>query len=153
MRNDLVHGTRQATDITIYDRDGRLKAAVEVKAIRDVDLEWARAYRNNLVTAGYLGAIEYFLLVTPRNSYLWSSGRSDEPGEPLVFETARILALFRSEDEEEELSAESLTNELVVGTWLSDLSHHPDEAPEELKSTGFVSLLPDSLISYEAAAA
>lgn len=146
-------------DLVLYDRSGRLAVMVEVKTKRGTTKEWATQLRRNLLAhdEAILRA-PFFLLVTPDRLYLWKSMKGDAGPEPLLlppqFELdARPLFspyLERAALELEQISAQAF--ELVVMSWLGDLTRRDSSGQTRLDDSGLPEAARDGRIAAPIAA-
>ena len=123
---------KQIADIAVYSPDDQLKLIVEVKSYRNATDEWAAKLRRNLLGDGFIPASEFFLLVLPEYSYLWSRCESlDAIPADYKFSTKDVLQLRGDAANPEKLSSFGL--ELLTSSWLNALAVSPlskEEAPE-----------------------
>ncbi len=73
-------------DLALYDRDGQLTVAVEVKNKLGTSAEWAAKLRRNLLAHGGFYGGSFFLLVTPDRVYLWKGAGAEPDLSPPPYE-------------------------------------------------------------------
>lgn len=143
-------------DLAVYDREGRLAAAVEVKNKLGTTSEWATVLRRNLLSHSGFGHADFLLLVTPDRIYLWKEKEISPQLVPPSLELAAqpILTPYFELARIEPSTVSGQAFELVVADWLSDLARSrtvpPDQA--QLLESGFVQAIQNGRIEYEAAA-
>jgi hypothetical protein len=147
-------------DFTLYDRYGRLAAALEVKAKRGTTSRWAAEFRRNLRAYEAFRYAPFFLIVTPDRVYLWKEApAASGPESSLVSPSFEIDAkpLFEPYLKGTRLKLEEISGpafELVVMSWLGDLILQLPEVPlqEQLEDSGFSEAAKDGRLTYPAAA-
>jgi hypothetical protein len=114
-------------EFLLYDRDGRLAAAVDVRARRDTTSQWAAELRRNLVDLGpgpFRGA-PFLIVATLDRVYIWKGEPpTDLPVPPdyeLDAEAVFSPYLEGTDRHLQEISAYGF--ELIVMSWLQDLVH------------------------------
>ena len=152
--------TSSYADLTLYDRDGQLIAAAEVKNKQGTSRDWAAKLRRNILAHGKQCSADFFLLVTPDRLYIWkSAGAAPTLIQPTYELDARpIFAPYfeRAGVKPNDISGHAF--ELVVAAWLGDLvrSEEPREALTNgqrlLAESGFLTAAKDGRIAYEEAA-
>jgi len=112
-------------DILVRDAGGNAVLAVEVKARRGVDHEWAAQLRRNLSAHGTSVDAGFFMIVTTDEAFLWRDTDEDRltvrPPDATI-ETRDLLG-------NELVSAPTLdgrTLELVVAAWLKSIVAEED---------------------------
>ena len=130
-------------DLVLYDRTGRLVAVVEVKAKRGTSREWAARLRQTLLAHDEaFSRAPFFLLATPDRLYLWKAGAGDSSQEAsLAMPQLELDAkpLFGPYLERSGLRLENVGGEafeLVVMSWLGDLTRREASEPSRLDATG-----------------
>lgn len=147
-------------DLALYDCDGQLTVAVEVKNKLGTSAEWAAKLRRNLLAHGGFYGGSFFLLVTPDRVYLWKGADAEPDLSPPTYEidaTPLFAAYFtRAGALPGEMSSQAF--ELVVAAWLSELVRS-EERPKDLADTrrwlaesGLLSAVKNGRIEYEVAA-
>lgn len=112
-------------DIMVYNSDGQIQLAVEVKNKLHAPKEWAIKMHRNLLVHSMLPHTPYFLLALPDRFYLWHSpsltAGAIDTSPQFTGETVRILApqLNGSSHSLNDISEQGL--ELLVTAWLEDL--------------------------------
>lgn len=111
------------TDLSIYSRDGRLRAAVLISGARKTSPDWAAEYRRNLLTSGPLPPAGFFLIVTPDRVYLWKDAGSEPAVVPphYVVDGRPIFAPYLERTSLKLDKINKLTFELLVDSWFTDL--------------------------------
>lgn len=131
-------------DIEVYDQDGQLALAVEVKGKTNVTPEWASRLRRNILAHDIYPDPPYFLMAFPDQFFLWSKAkRPEDGGKPhFVIDARPILQPYLRQVDSGSLSGQSL--ELILISWLSHLIHMgkvANESPEVekwLKTSGLL---------------
>lgn len=167
MRNAVAESTlwyhkpmASQPDITLYDREGRLLLAVEVKNKRETTPKWAADLRRNLLGHEGFRQTEYFLVLTPDHLYLWR-GIKAEAAAVLPDFVADSRALFLPYLQSAGLTLDRLSApvfELMAISWLSDLVHSRREAESLgydrawLVESGLLDAVRNGRLSYDLAA-
>ena len=122
----------QLADIMVYSPDGQAQLAVEVKAVRDADDDWANEFRRNLLDENLIPRVIYFLIVLREHLYLWL------PNSPIEQESANykaatkdVLGRFMEADKLKSISGQGL--EFIVSSWLNAMAASvvtKEDAPE-----------------------
>ena len=122
----------QLADIMVYSPDGQAQLAVEVKAVRDADDDWANEFRRNLLDENLIPRVTYFLIVLREHLYLWL------PNSPIEQESANykaatkdVLGRFMEADKLKSISGQGL--EFIVSSWLNAMAASvvtKEDAPE-----------------------
>ena len=122
----------QLADIMVYSPDGQAQLAVEVKAVRDADDDWANEFRRNLLDENLIPCVTYFLIVLREHLYLWL------PNSPIEQESANykaatkdVLGRFMEADKLKSISGQGL--EFIVSSWLNAMAASvvtKEDAPE-----------------------
>jgi hypothetical protein len=147
-------------DFTLYDRYGRLAAAIKVRNKRGTSSEWAAEFRKNLLGHDAFRYAPFFLLVTPDRVYLWKegprpAGGDSSPAPPDCEIDAKPL--FQPYLEGTRVKLEDISSpafELVLMSWLRDLILQLPDVPlqEQLRDSGLAATAKDGRITYPAAA-
>ena len=122
-----------ATDISVYDKNGHLILAVEVKRKLNASVEWATRFRRNILVHGLLPDTKFFLLATPDRFFLWKDAGMDlllrEP--TYVADPRAILSPYfeRAGVTVDDISSYSL--ELIIVSWLSILTFSSETMAHE----------------------
>ncbi len=127
------------SDVTVKDRVGRPVVTVEVKARAGADVAWAAKFHRNLLAhdSGALG--DFFLLITPKQTFLWNETSSPTGAErqpDAVVETRELLGERLDELERIHGRVTGAAFEHLVGAWLSAIVSAPsiDELPTRTRS-------------------
>ena len=105
-------------DIMVYSPDGQAQLAVEVKAVRESDDEWANEFRRNLLCDNLIPNTTYFLMVLREHLYLWlPNSPIEQEGANYKAKTKDVLGRFLEADKLERISGQGL--EYLVGSWLN----------------------------------
>lgn len=160
-----MYQTRELTmiprmDLTLYDRDGRLTAVVEVKNKVGTSRAWAAKLRRNIVAHGRLGAVDFFLLVTPDRLYLWKgiSGQPTAVEPSYEIDAQPLLEPYFRAAEVDPADVSGSAFELVVAAWLGDLvrlagsRENLAEQAKWLVESGFLDAVRNGRVEYQTAA-
>jgi len=147
-------------DFTLYDRQGRPAAFVEVKNLLNTSPEWAARYRQNLMGHGLFRGAKYVIFVTPDRMYFWDGqdlkglDAPAAPTPPSCIADAR--AVLRPYFERTRLTPDRISSEafeLIVLDWLSDLVHARDVVPQGwLSDSGLLDSIKGGRVDFDAAA-
>lgn len=147
-------------DLALYDKNGRLTAVAEVWNRSGTSPTWAAKTRRNLLAHGNYRESDFFLLVTPDRLYVWKdAGTTPVERLPTYEADSRHLfaPYFRSAGiDPQEVSGQAF--ELLVASWLSDLTRWPDSRDESgfeqswMDTSGFRTAVRAGHIEYEALA-
>jgi hypothetical protein len=110
-------------DFMLYDESNRLVLAVEVKATKNDNAEWAAKLRRNLMEHGVLPEAQFFLLVLPNSTYLWKDAPSSQEVAPTFsIDTRKLLKPYLPKygDDTSRISESGL--ELAVRSWLDSIT-------------------------------
>ena len=145
-------------DLALYDGNGRLTAVAEIKNISGTSPRWAAQTRRNILAHGDHWEADFFLLITPDRLYVWKDAGVASIEQPPTYEAdaARLLApYFKNADiDPHEVSGQAF--ELVVASWLSDLTRSSTGLNERahetdwLDESGFLAAVQAGRIEYEA---
>lgn len=145
-------------DFALYDRNGRLIAAAEVKNKSGTSREWAAKLRRNFLAHGEFQNADFFLLVTPDKLYLWKEASAKPAVVKPAFEVD-AQPIFKPYFERAGVNPAGVSGrafELVVAAWLGDLIRLAEQ-PENLNSgqhwlveAGLLDAVKDGRIEYEA---
>jgi hypothetical protein len=114
-------------EFLLYDRDGRLAAAVDVRARRDTSSHWAAELRRNLTGSGHgpFRGAPFLIVATLDRIYIWKEGHATDvpvsPDHELDAEAVLSPYLVGTGRRLEEIGRDAF--ELVVMSWLQDLVH------------------------------
>ncbi|WP_420455285.1 hypothetical protein [Rubrivirga sp.] len=142
-------------DFTVYGSDGRTVLLVEVKGRTGADSRWASELRRNMLGHGVLPASDYFLVALPDRFFLWR-GNGDALREPDVVVSADpLLASYAQDDHIIPATWDEWGMELVVLSWLNDLtSGHVrpfTEQTEWIQTTGLLDAVRGGWVEAETA--
>lgn len=119
-------------DLAVYNKDGQLILAVEIKGKIDASPEWASQLRSNILAHGVFPKAPYFLMVFPDRFYLWDKqdAQLDISAPSYAVDAAPILKPYLEKagiEQGHKISSQSL--ELIVASWLSKIiySNQPSE--------------------------
>ena len=125
------------TDFAVYNRNRRLTAIVEVKTKLGTTPDWAARTRRNILAHGPSIDTDFFLLVTPDRLYVWKDANaSTTPTLPAheVDTQTQFQPYFQSANvDPKQVSGHAF--ELIVWTWLSDLTRTEDNTQHSDDST------------------
>jgi hypothetical protein len=140
-------------DIVITDRSDTAVAIVEVKALRDADVQMATRYLRNLLAHGVVPYARYAMLITPEQGYLWS------PPEDLLRDVSPLLTFPMERIMQHYLPVErrsaplgGLVLESIVQQWLLDLADGitvDDRVTRSLREAGFLDAVKDGLVNVQ----
>ena len=143
-------------DITVRDRARLPVLAVEVKAVRGKDRQWAAQLRGSLVAHGFIQPARYFLLVTPEMSYLWDesveTANSERPPD-VVVATADLIG----EDRLGDVHWDGRALELLASSWLASITDAaaledlPEGGRRFLEESGLDRALRGGVVEFQAA--
>jgi hypothetical protein len=148
-------------DLTLYDRDGRQTAMVEIKNKLGTSGEWAAKLRQNLLAHGGFRGVDFFLLVTPDRLYLW---KEDAGGKPVPVEPAYeidVRPLLQPYFARAGLNPATVSGqafELIVAAWLADLMRWVGVTEKReieqrwLLDSGFLGAVSNGRVEYDLAA-
>lgn len=145
-------------DFAVFSADGRLVAIAEAKKKADVDAGWAAAWFRNYLAHQESSAPPFVILATPQKVYLWKRPSVASSSEPTaVTDARRLFASYLPPSAANAAALSSPAFEFVVGSWLTDLSHHLWEpsAPEEIdafRETGLLQAIANGRVVSEIAA-
>lgn len=118
-------------DILGRDTAGNAVLAVEVKARRGVDRDWAARLRRNLHDHGSHIAAQYFMILTTDDVYLWHEGDEHDRLEiRLPDAVAKTRDVLGSQVEDPSM-IDGCTLELIASAWLTSVAETSD--PSELQ--------------------
>lgn len=147
-------------DLSVYNGNGQLALAVEVKRKTNVSPEWAARLRRNILAHGTFPKAPYFLIVFPDKFYLWTDAEAHlDQSEPTYTIDARpILQPYfgRAGVTADQISGQSL--ELIVASWLGEIIHseklpeNVDASQHWLIDSGLYTALAGGKFEHEAAA-
>jgi hypothetical protein len=147
------------TDLSIYSRDGRLRAAVLISGVRKTSPGWAAEYRRNLLAHGPLPPGDFFLIVTPDRVYLWKDAGTEPAVVPpdYAIDGRPIFSPYLEQTSLELDKINKLTFELLVDSWFTDLIWlRPAEdlarSQSWLVESGFLAAVRDGRVIDESAA-
>src|SRR5437016_7861540 len=111
-------------DFVAYDREGRVLLLAEAKSRRGTSESWAARLRKNMLAHGMLPWSKYFLIATPERMYLWKQEHDDPTEAPPEFtiDAEKVFQPYFQKLQQEPLNIGPEAFELVVLTWLSDIS-------------------------------
>jgi len=149
-------------DLVLYQPNGLPIAAVDIRAKLGTTPEWAAKLRRNLLAHGGAVPALYFLVVTPDRVYLWK-GSGTEPAElppTHVVDAGPVFQPYFAAAKLDPSSVRGPSFELVVDTWLAELTRTDSEALEqrsvptsdELLRSGLVEAIRNARLEYPAAA-
>ncbi|GAB1545312.1 hypothetical protein NUACC21_79880 [Scytonema sp. NUACC21] len=125
-------------DLAVYNKDGQLVLAVQVKGKLNASQEWASQLRSNILAHGIYPKAPYFLMVFPDKFYLWANEDAQlDMSEPTYAIDARpIIQPYLDKagiTQEQKISSQSL--ELIVVAWLSKIIYNelPLDETDELE--------------------
>jgi hypothetical protein len=125
-------------DLAVYNKDGQLVLAVQVKGKLNAWQEWASQLRSNILAHGIYPKAPYFLMVFPDKFYLWANEDAQlDMSEPTYDIDARpIIQPYLDKagiTQEQKISSQSL--ELIVVAWLSKIIYNelPLDETDELE--------------------
>lgn len=144
-------------DIVVRDAAGNAVLAVEVKARRGVDRDWAAGLRRNLQAHGAQVAADYFMILTADDVYLW---REHDDDDTLAIRPpdgeARTRDVLGDQVEEASMT-DGRTLELLASAWLTavaetvDSSELPAAAGSFLVESGLHRALRGAAVAFEPA--
>jgi hypothetical protein len=135
-------------DFTIRDPTDRLIAVLEAKAQRGVSADWAARFRRNLVAHFGSPDTDFFGVVTPETLFLWQR----QPDGGLQEQPNFVIDLSEYFGKLPERVFRGPAFELVVSSWLSDLTDDPQPGSTPLDGTGLLEAIHNGRIILEAAA-
>ena len=145
-------------DLALYDGNGRLTTVAEVKNKMGTSLRWAAQTRRNILAHGGHRESNFFLLITPDRFYVWKDAGVDPVEQLPTYEAdaGHLFApYFKSAGiDPREVSGQAF--ELVVASWLSDLTRSSDNVDEPARkqdwmdASGFRAAVQAGHMEYEA---
>ncbi|GAA6622209.1 hypothetical protein [Scytonema sp. NUACC26] len=148
-------------DIAVYNKNGQLVLAVQVKGKLNTTVEWASQLRSNILAHGLYPKAPYFLMVFPDKFYLWANEDAQlDISEPTYAVDARpIIQPYLDRAgiaQEQKVSRQSL--ELIVVVWLSKIIYNElplnktDEPERWLVDSGLYAAISGGSFGREAVA-
>jgi hypothetical protein len=134
-------------DFVAYDRDGRVLLLAEAKSRRGTSESWAAGLRKNLLAHGMLPWAKYFLIATPERMYLWKQ-EHDAPTETppeFTIDAEKVFQPYFQKLHQEPLNIGPEAFELVVLTWLTDVSRSSERNLNQGPASAWLSELSGSL--------
>jgi hypothetical protein len=145
----------QQADLVIYNPEGEMVLAAEVKNRIGTSRAWAMHMRRNLLAHGMFPQSRFLLLALPDRLYLWDqAGGVDEWAEPTYELDGRSLLQGYYEGAHatpDTISSQSF--ELIVVAWLNELilsgesAHLSSVDKQALARCGFLAALKDANIA------
>ena len=144
-------------DLALYDKNGRLTAVAEVKNIMGTSPRWAAQTRRNILAHGGHWESDFFLLVTPDRLYVWKDAGIASIEQLPTYE-ADAEHLFAPYFENANIDPHTVSGqafELVVASWLSDLTRSSDRLDDPafkqgwMDASGFRAAVQAGRIEYE----
>ena len=134
-------------DFVAYDREGRVILLAEAKSRRGTSEHWAARLRRNMLAHGVLPWAKYFLIATPERMYLWKQERPNPAEVPPEFtiDAAKVLQPYFQKLHQEPSKIGPEAFELLVLTWLTDISRSGENKLKEDPSSAWLSDLTGSL--------
>lgn len=134
-------------DFVAYDRDGQVVLLAEAKSRRGTSESWAAHLRRNMLSHGALPWAAYFLIATPERMYLWKQDRSDPADVPPKFtvDAAKVLNPYFEKLHQEPSKIGPEAFELLVLTWLTDITQFDQEKMKKDPASSWLSELAGSL--------
>jgi hypothetical protein len=138
---------RSGIDIVAYDREGQVLLLAETKSRRGTSESWAARLRGNMLSHGSLPWSKYFLIATPERMYLWKRERPDPAEAPPEFtiDAEKVLQPYFQRLQQEPLNIGPEAFELIVLTWLSDITRSGASNVDQGPSSAGLSELTGSL--------
>jgi hypothetical protein len=148
-------------DLAVYNKDGQLVLAVQVKGKLNASAQWASQLRSNILAHGIYPKAPYFLMVFPDKFYLWANVDAQlDMSEPTYAVDARpILKPYLDQAgiaPGQKISSQSLV--LIVASWLSKIIYNDlplgetDEPERWLVDSGLYAAIVGGSFGSEAAA-
>lgn len=134
-------------DFVAYDREGRVLLLAEAKSRRGTSESWAARLRRNMLSHGMLPRSKYFLIATPERMYLWKQEPVD-PGEAppeFTIDAEKVFRPYFQKLQQEPFNIGPEAFELVVLTWLSDITRSGERNLEQGSPSAGLSELTGSL--------
>ena len=128
-------------DIVIKDRNGKLKANIEVKNKKNLTAEAASFHYRNMMNYGFIANAPYFLMISQDIGFLWDDLESGIicSNPKLEFVMREVVGRYLPHLGEDRLSGSEL--EFLVIQWLMDLmgldSYVQTEPERSLIDIGF----------------
>ena len=134
-------------DFVAYDREGRVLLLAEAKSRRGTSESWAARLRRNMLSHGMLPWSKYFLIATPERMYLWKQERPDPAEAPPEFtiDAEKVFRPYFQKLQQEPLNIGPEAFELVVLTWLSDITQSGERNVDQGPHSAGLSELTGSL--------
>lgn len=134
-------------DFVAYDREGRVLLLAEAKSRRGTSESWAARLRRNMLSHGILPPSKYFLIATPERMYLWKQGRTGRGEAPPEFtiDAEKVFRPYFQKLQQEPLNIAPEAFELVVLTWLSDITRSGERDLDQATPPSGLSELTGSL--------
>ena len=134
-------------DFVAYDREGRVLLLAEAKSRRGTSDSWAARLRRNMLSHGMLPWAKYFLIATPERMYLWKQERPNPAEMPPEFtiDAEKVLQPYFQKLHQEPSKIGPEAFELLVLTWLTDISRSRDRDLNLDTSSAWLSELSGSL--------
>jgi len=132
IETDDVPSQNTPIDFIAYNRDGTVLLLAEAKSRRGTSDEWAAKLRRNMLAHGVLPKSQYFLIATPERMYGWRQGNLppfDAPPE-FTIDARKALGPYFSKLGQNPAQIGPAAFELLVLTWLTDISRSSGDQPE-----------------------
>ena len=144
-------------DIVVYDRRGQLQLAVETKSIVGTSVEWATELKQIVFDNDEFGEVPYFLLALPDRFYLWiePGASADSHAPDYVADADSVLRPYFERSGLNPANIGHSTFDLIVGSWLSDVSLFEERAgafPEWLTNSQLAQVIVGGRYAYGAVA-
>lgn len=110
------------TDFVVHSREGGIALLVEAKGKRGASAQWAAELRRNMLAHGELPRSEYFLVAVPDRLYLWRGAGASDRLPDHNGPASAVFSPYLSQDGPEIGTLSEWGLELVVSSWLHDLT-------------------------------
>jgi len=140
-------------DFIAYNRDGTVLLLAEAKSRGGTSDEWAAKLRRNMLAHGVLPKSQYFLIATPERMYGWRQENLppfDAPPE-FTIDARKAFGPYFSKFGQNPAQIGPAAFELLVLTWLTDISRASGNDADRLSESGLLASLQDADIQMNPA--
>lgn len=144
-------------DFIAYDSDGTVVLLAEAKSRLGTSETWAAKLRRNVLAHGVLPRAKYFLIATPERMYGWKQESGNEAPPQFTIDARQALGPYFAKLNQDPTNVSPRAFELLVLTWLTDLSRSPEYRAEidpslrSLSDSGLLSSLRQAQIEMNPA--